>query len=162
MKVPSGKDGLLVAQMVKTLPALQETWVRSLGWEISWKKRWRLTPVFLPGELHGQRSLVGYSPRTHRVGHNWATNTHIGKEPTCQCKRHKRHRFDPWVRKIPGGGHGNPLQYSCLGESLGQRTLVGYSPWGFLELDMTEATVCTHAAYISVFRLSRMGKCQIF
>ena len=32
MKVPSGKDGLLVAQMVKTLPALQETWVRSLGW----------------------------------------------------------------------------------------------------------------------------------
>ena len=37
-----------------------------------------------------------------------------GKEPTCQFKRHKRHRFDPWVRKIPGGGHGNPLQYSCL------------------------------------------------
>ena len=25
-----------------------------------------------------------------------------------------RHRFDPWVRKIPGGGHGNPFQYSCL------------------------------------------------
>ena len=37
-----------------------------------------------------------------------------GKEPTCQCKRHKRFRFDPWVGKIPGGGHGNPLQYSCL------------------------------------------------
>ena len=27
---------------------------------------------------------------------------------------YKRHRFDPWVRKFPGGGHGNPLQYSCL------------------------------------------------
>ena len=26
----------------------------------------------------------------------------------------KRFRLDPWVRKIPGGGHGNPLQYSCL------------------------------------------------
>ena len=38
-----------------------------------------------------------------------------GKEPTCQCRRHKRDGFNPWVRKIPpGGGHGNPLHYSCL------------------------------------------------
>ena len=37
-----------------------------------------------------------------------------GKEHACQCRRHKRRGFDPWVRKIPGGGHGNPLQYSCL------------------------------------------------
>ena len=29
-------------------------------------------------------------------------------------RRHKRHGFDPWVGKIPSGGHGNPLQYSCL------------------------------------------------
>ena len=36
------------------------------------------------------------------------------KEPTCQSKRLKRYRFDPWIGKIPGGGHGNPLQYSCL------------------------------------------------
>ena len=36
------------------------------------------------------------------------------KEPACQCSRCWRHGFDPWVRKIPGGGHGNPLQYSCL------------------------------------------------
>ena len=36
------------------------------------------------------------------------------KEPTCQCRRHKRCGFDPWVKKIPGGGHGNRLQYSCL------------------------------------------------
>ena len=35
-----------------------------------------------------------------------------GKESTCQCRRC---RFDPWVGKIPGGGNGNPLQYSCLG-----------------------------------------------
>ena len=33
-----------------------------------------------------------------------------GKEPTCQCRRHKRLGFNPWVRKIPGGGHGSPLQ----------------------------------------------------
>ena len=37
-----------------------------------------------------------------------------GKESTCQCRRHKRHGFNTWVGKIPGGGHGNPLQYSCL------------------------------------------------
>ena len=38
----------------------------------------------------------------------------VVKEPTCQCRRCKRHRLNPWVRKIPWGGHGNPLQYSCL------------------------------------------------
>ena len=37
-----------------------------------------------------------------------------GKELACQCRRHKRRGFDPWVGTIPGGGHGNPLQYSCL------------------------------------------------
>ena len=37
-----------------------------------------------------------------------------GKEPVCQCRRHKRCGFEPWVRKIPRGGHGNPLQYFCL------------------------------------------------
>ena len=36
----------------------------------SWRREWQPTPVFLPGEFHGQRSLVGYSPRGHRVEHN--------------------------------------------------------------------------------------------
>ena len=44
----------------------------------------------------------------------WATRWRCGKEATWQRRRHKRDRFDPWVRKIPWGGHGNPLQYSCL------------------------------------------------
>ena len=48
--------------MVKNLLAMQETWVQSLGWEDSLEKRWVLTPVFLPGEFYGERSLVGYSP----------------------------------------------------------------------------------------------------
>ena len=40
--------------------------------KISWRKEWQPTPVFLPGELHGQRSLVGYSLWGHkRVRHNW-------------------------------------------------------------------------------------------
>ena len=53
---------LVVAQTVMNLPAMRETWIRSLGWEDPWRRAWQPTPVFLPGEFHGQRSLVGYSP----------------------------------------------------------------------------------------------------
>ena len=44
----------------------------------------------------------------------------------------------PGVGRYPGGGHGNPLQYSCLENPQGQRNMVGYSPWGHKESDMTE------------------------
>ena len=49
----------LVAPSVKNLPAMQETQVRFLGWEDPWRRKWQTTPVFLPGEFHGQRSLEG-------------------------------------------------------------------------------------------------------
>ena len=61
-----------------------------------------------------------------------------GKEPACQCRRHKRWGLDPWFGKIPWGRHGNPLQYSCLENLHGQRSLVGYSLWGLKESDTTE------------------------
>ena len=48
--------------MVKNLPAVQETLVQSLGWEDPWRRERLPTPVFQPGESHGQRSLTGYSP----------------------------------------------------------------------------------------------------
>ena len=38
------------------LPAMQETWVRSLGQEDHWRREWLPTPIFLPGESHGQRT----------------------------------------------------------------------------------------------------------
>ena len=44
-----------------------ETQVQSLGWEDPLEEGMQLTPVFLPGKSHGQRSLVGYSPRNHKV-----------------------------------------------------------------------------------------------
>ena len=56
----------LVAQMVKHLPAMQETWVRFLGQEEALEKEQQPTPVFLPEESHGQRSLTGYSPWGHK------------------------------------------------------------------------------------------------
>ena len=49
----------------------------------------------------------------------------------------------PGLGQSLGGGNGNPLQYSCLGESHGQRSLVGYSPWGCKQSDTTEQlTLC--------------------
>ena len=47
--------------MVKNLPAVQETWVQSLGFADPLAKGRLPTPVVLPGESHGQRSLAGYS-----------------------------------------------------------------------------------------------------
>ena len=63
---PSVKWASWVAQMVKNLPQCRrpgfDPWVR----KIPWRRAWQLTPVFLPGEFHGQRSLGGYSPRGHK------------------------------------------------------------------------------------------------
>ena len=69
--------------MVKNLPAMQEIWVQSLGWEIPWLKAWQPTSVFLPGESHGQGSLASY--------------TSFGKEfedtPCCRSIVGKHERF---------------------------------------------------------------------
>ena len=48
-----------------------------------------------------------------------------GKELTCLCRKHKRCRFDPWVRKIPWRRTWQPTPVSLPGESHGQRSLVG-------------------------------------
>ena len=58
----------------------------------------------------------------------------------------------PRLGRSPGGGHGNPLQYSCLENPHGQRNLVGYSPWDHKELDMSEQLIFTF--YRSPNRLS--------
>ena len=55
----------LVAQLIKNLPAMQETWVRSLGWEDPLEKERLPTPVFWPEESRGL-----YSPWGRRVGHD--------------------------------------------------------------------------------------------
>ena len=50
----------LVAQRVKNLPALQETWVRFFVQDDPLEKEIATHSIFLPGEIHGQRCLVGY------------------------------------------------------------------------------------------------------
>ena len=68
-----------MAQGVKNLPAVLETQVQDPGpWvgKIPWRREWQPTPVYLPGEFHGQRSLVGLqSMRSQRVRHDRAPNT---------------------------------------------------------------------------------------
>ena len=51
--------------------------VQSPGWgKIPWRRTWQSTPVFLPGESHGQRSLVGYSPWGPKVLDTTETTQH--------------------------------------------------------------------------------------
>ena len=68
-----------------------------------------------------------------------------------------------WLERSPGGGLGNPLQYACLENPHGQRSLVGYSPEGHTELDMTKVTyhACTMHASNSGQSLAdpRLGSC---
>ena len=61
----------------------------------------------------------------------------------------------PGLRRSPGGGHGNPLQYSGLENPHGQRNLEGCSQWGRKESDMTEklSTHSTLDLYLSIFSL---------
>ena len=62
------------------------------------------------------------------------------KKPTCQCRRCKRYRFDPWVRKIHWRRAWQTTPVFLPEESHGQRSLAGYSTWGHKELDITEVT----------------------
>ena len=55
---------------------------------------------------------------------------HGSQEPTCHCRRHGRHGFDPWVGKIPWRRKWQPTLVSLPRESYGQRSLAGYGPWG--------------------------------
>ena len=58
-----------------------------------------------------------------------------GKESTCNAEDLGS---IPGLGRSPGGGHGNALQYSCLENPHGQRSLVGYSPRGDKQSDVTE------------------------
>ena len=102
----------LVAQLVKNPPAMQETLVQFLDQEDPWSRDRLSIPVFLgfPGSSYGKESACNAG--------------NLGSIPG--------------LGRSPGGGHGNPLQYSCLKNPHDQRSLVGYSPLGHKELDMTE------------------------
>ena len=62
-----------MAQAVKNLPAMQELWVQSLGWEDPWRRKWQLTQVFLLGKIPGTEEPGGLrSTGLQTVGPNWS------------------------------------------------------------------------------------------
>ena len=81
----------------------------------------------MEGRLHIHLKMEKYvcvcvCVHTHKP---WASS---GKEPTCQCRRCKRHGFNSWVRKTPWRMAWQPTSVSLPGESHVQRRLMGYSP----------------------------------
>ena len=135
----------LVAQLVKNPPAMRETWVWSLGWEDPLEKGKATHSSILPWRIPWTVQSMGLQ----RVRQDWATFTFtfslllvrhtsqvalVVKKKSChQCRRCRRWEFNPWVGK---GTHFIFLP----GESHGQRSLLGYSPWDHKESDTTEVT----------------------
>ena len=60
------------------------------------------------------------------------------------CLQCGRPEFDPWIWKIPWKREWLPTPLFLPGESHGQKSLLGYSPWGYKEMDMTEQLTHTH------------------
>ena len=82
-----------------------------------------------------------------------------GKESAYQCKRYKRHRFNPWVGKIPWNREWQPSLVFLPGKFHGQRSLAAYSPWGHKGSDTTENThINTH---IHIHTHTHTHKCLV-
>ena len=62
------------------------------------------------------------------------------RECACQCRRHRRLVFNPWVGKIPWSRKWQPTPIFLPEKTHGQRSLADYSPWGHKEFDMTLST----------------------
>ena len=60
------------------------------------------------------------------------------KKLACQCRRCKRHGFDPWFGKIPWRKKWQPAPVLLPGKFHEQKSLAGYSPWGHKESNATE------------------------
>ena len=73
-----------------------------------------------------------------------------GKELACQCRRHERRKFYTWVGKIPWRRACQPTAVLLPGESHGQRSLAGYSPWGWRRVRQDCVTKHTKAFWTMV------------
>ena len=84
-----------------------------------------------------------------------------GKESACQCRSHRRCGFGPLVGKIPWRRKQQPTLGFLPGTFHGQRSLVGYSPWGVKESDRTDQLsmharrICLGLEFCRVYRTER-------
>ena len=116
-----------------------------LIWEVTLiSKYWGCLRI-IPLRYHITHSHVCFSMGSGLIEQYYAAISGFpggtsGKEPTCQCRRHKKCRFDPWVRKSLWRRKWLATPVFSPGKSHGQRSLAGYSPWGLTESDTTEYT----------------------
>ena len=96
-------------------------------------------PGLIPGSGRSPGEGIGYP-----LQYSWASRGSVSKESA-----HNAGDLGliPGLGRPPGGGHGNPLQYSCLKNPHRQRSLVGFSPWGCKESDMTEQLSTAHSGF---------------
>ena len=119
------------------LQARTQEWV-AISFSNAWK--WKVEVKSL------SRVRLAATPWEYSPGKNTGVGCHcplhqmalVVKNPPAQCTRCKRCRFDPWVRKITWRRTCQPTPVFFPGKSHGQRSLVGYSPWGHKESDTTE------------------------
>ena len=138
----------LVTHMVKNLPAVWETWVWSMCWADPLEEDMRLHSSILAWRIPWTEELGGLqSMGLQRVRYDWMTKCsyHGGiVQVALVVKSLAANTGDIEMQVLslgwedPGEGNGNPLNYSCLGNLHGQKSLVGYSPSGCKESDMTE------------------------
>ena len=110
------------------LPRVGHDWVTSLSLSpfMHGRGKWRLTPVFLPGESQGRGSLVGYGVAQSRTWLKQLSSSSSSSLVAQTVKKSACNRGD--LGSIPGlwrfleGGHGNPFQYCCLENPHGQRS----------------------------------------
>ena len=87
---------------------LQETWFSPWVRKIPWRRKWQPTPVFLPGQFHGQRSLVGYCPWDHKESDRTKATQYItcmwNLHMTKHMKQKETHRHRKQTCGCQGGG----------------------------------------------------------
>ena len=119
----------LVAQRISICLQCRRPGIDPWVGKIRWRRKWQSTPVLLPGKSHGQRSLTGYSSWGRK---EWDTTEWlhfhfhailsfpggtVAKNPPASAAGPRSAGSVPGLEGSPGEGNGDPLQYSCLGNS---------------------------------------------
>ena len=137
----------LGAQMVKTLPAMQETWFQSLGQEDPLEKGMAAHSSILAWRIPGREEPGSYGVvllGLQRVRHDWATNTfRFPRWRRGKVQEMQETRFNLWVRKIPWRRKWQAIPVFLPGKFHGQWSVVDYSPWSRKQSVKTEHTHAT-------------------
>ena len=119
---------------------------------------WKNRRVFRGGKDERKGELFSKRKMGKIIAMNFA-NIYGGtgdKEPDCQCRRHERSSYDLWVRKILGGEHGNPIQYSCLENPMDR------AAWQVtVHRDTENQTGLNHGAPTPAL-VEKIGKCRLY